>query len=81
MTRRPERYEGAGDPVQADVRDPGSLAAAAAGCDAAYYLVHSLTSPKFEEDDASAARAFASAAAGAGLGRICLLYTSDAADE
>jgi uncharacterized protein YbjT (DUF2867 family) len=73
MTRRPETYEGAGQPVRADVRDPGSLAAGAAGCDAAYYLVHSLSSPTFEEDDAAAARAFADAAAGAGLSRIVYL--------
>ncbi|HZB51962.1 MAG TPA: NAD(P)H-binding protein [Mycobacteriales bacterium] len=73
MTRHPERYEGAGDPVKADVRDPESLAAAADGCDAAYYLVHSLNSPNFEKDDAAAARAFAAAAAAAKLGRIVYL--------
>lgn len=73
MTRHPETYEGAGDPVKGDVKDPESLAAAAEGCDAAYYLVHSLDSPTFEEDDAAAARAFATAAAGAGLQRIVYL--------
>ncbi len=73
MTRHPERYEGAGEPVKGDVQDPGSLAAAVEGCDAAYYLVHSLSSPNFEEDDAAAARAFAAAAAGARLGRIVYL--------
>src|ERR687897_3241457 len=73
MTRHPERYEGAGDPAKADVRDPESLAAAAVGCDAAYYPVHSLNSPNFENDDAAAARAFAAAAAAAKLGRIVYL--------
>jgi uncharacterized protein YbjT (DUF2867 family) len=79
MTRHPESYQGAGEPVRADVRDPASLAAALDGCDAAYYLVHSLTSPTFEEDDAAAARAFAAAAAGAGLRRI--VYLGGLGDE
>ncbi len=73
MTRHPDTYEGAGEPVKADVGDPESLVAAAEGCDAAYYLVHSLTSATFEEDDANAARAFAEAAAGAKLTRIVYL--------
>ena len=38
---------------------PDSLAAALAGCDAAYYLVHSLGDADFERLDAEAARAFA----------------------
>ena len=49
MTRRPESYEGAGEAVQADVQDTRSLAAAVRGCDAAYYLVHSLDKASFEK--------------------------------
>ena len=73
MTRRPESYEGAGEAVQADVQDTRSLAAATRGCDAAYYLVHSLDKASFEKDDAAAARAFGYAAARAQLRRIIYL--------
>lgn len=73
MTRRPERYEGAGTPVAGDVGDEGSLREALAGCEAAYYLVHSLDDPDFERKDAEAARAFARAAAATGVGRIVYL--------
>ena len=73
MTRHPETYEGAGEPVQADVHDGASLAAAAAGCNAAYYLVHSLDDANFRQRDAKAARAFGYAAANAGLERIVYL--------
>jgi uncharacterized protein YbjT (DUF2867 family) len=73
MTRRPDRYSGAGEPVQGDVAEPESLAAAAAGCEAAYYLVHSLDKPTFEADDAAAAEQFGVAAANAGLSRIVYL--------
>ena len=73
MTRRPEAYRGAGTAVFGDVARPDSLGAAMAGCDSAYYLVHSLDSPSFEKDDAAAARAFAAAAEEAGLRRIVYL--------
>jgi uncharacterized protein YbjT (DUF2867 family) len=73
MTRRPESYGGAGEPVAGDVHDPGSLATALDGCAAAYYLVHSLDDAAFAERDADAARAFAKAAADAGLRRIVYL--------
>jgi uncharacterized protein YbjT (DUF2867 family) len=73
MTRHPDRYDGAGTPVRGDVFDPGSLAEALHGADAAYYLVHSLDSDDFEDKDAAAARTFAAAAAGAGLERIVYL--------
>jgi uncharacterized protein YbjT (DUF2867 family) len=73
MTRRPDRYVGAGEPVFGDVAEPESLAAAAADCEAAYYLVHSLDKPPFEADDAAAAEAFGVAAADAGLSRIVYL--------
>ena len=73
MTRRPQSYRGVGEPVLGDVSDAGSLDAAADGCQAAYYLVHSLASTNFEKDDASGARAFGSAAARAGVERIVYL--------
>ena len=73
MTRHPETYTGAGEPVRGDVGDPDSLRAALDGVDAAYYLVHSLDSADFEDKDAEAARAFGAAAAEAGVGRIIYL--------
>ncbi|WP_307834286.1 NAD(P)H-binding protein [Paractinoplanes lichenicola] len=73
MTRHPDKYDGAGEPVAADVSDPASLREAFAGVDVAYYLIHSLDSDDFEERDADAARNFAEAAAGAGVERIVYL--------
>jgi uncharacterized protein YbjT (DUF2867 family) len=73
MTRHPERYEGAGTPVAGDVGDESSLRTALEGCEVAYYLVHSLDSPDFQERDAQAARSFARAASDAGVRRIVYL--------
>jgi uncharacterized protein YbjT (DUF2867 family) len=73
MTRRPEDYDGAGRAVAGDISDEASLDAALAGCDAAYYLVHSLESGDFRERDAAGARAFARASSRAGLERIIYL--------
>ena len=73
MTRHRRDYHGAGEPVEADVSTPGSLAAAFAGVDAAYYLIHSLESGDFEQRDAEAARNFAEAAAAAHVERIIYL--------
>ncbi len=73
MTRHPERYVGAGRPVAGDVGDERSLREALEGCEAAYYLVHSLDDPDFERKDAEAARTFARAAAAAGIDRIVYL--------
>lgn len=73
MTRRPEHYHGAGEPVRADVADASSLGAAVRDCAVAYYLVHSLGSASFEKEDAVAARAFGLAAAEAGVQRIIYL--------
>ncbi len=73
MTRRPEGYGGAGTPVPGDVGDEESLRTALEGCEAAYYLVHSLGDADFERKDADAARAFARAAAAAGVARIVYL--------
>jgi uncharacterized protein YbjT (DUF2867 family) len=73
MTRRPEAYHGAGEAVRGDVHDADSLSTALAGCEAAYYLVHSLDDAAFEQRDAEAARTFARAAADAGMRRIVYL--------
>ena len=73
MTRRPDRYRGAGRPVRADAADAASVRAALEGCEAAYYLVHSLASAEFETKDAAAARVFGRAAAEAGVTRIVYL--------
>jgi uncharacterized protein YbjT (DUF2867 family) len=73
MTRHPDRYTGAGEPVYGDVADPNSLRSALEGTRSAYNLVHSLESADFEDRDAAAARNFAQAAADAGLERIIYL--------
>jgi uncharacterized protein YbjT (DUF2867 family) len=81
MTRRPDRYPGAGEPVYGDVADPESLRSALAGVDSAYYLVHSLESADFEDRDATAARNFGRAAADAGLERVIYLGGLGADDD
>ncbi|WP_210649613.1 NAD(P)H-binding protein [Nocardioides sp. SYSU D00065] len=73
MTRRPETYDGPGEPVGADVMDADSLVPALAGADVAIYLVHSLDDPDFERKDADAARHFSAAAAAAGVSQIVYL--------
>jgi uncharacterized protein YbjT (DUF2867 family) len=73
MTRRVDDYRGVGTPVYGDVHDAGSLTSALEGCDAAYYLVHSLDDRRFAERDADAARSFAKAAGAAGVERIVYL--------
>jgi uncharacterized protein YbjT (DUF2867 family) len=73
MTRRPDRYEGCGDPVRGDVHDPATLPGALAGHEVAYYLVHSLDRADFVHADAEGARAFGRAAAEAGVRRIVYL--------
>ncbi len=79
MTRNPDRYRGSGQPVRGDVHDSDSIAAALHGCEAAYYLVHSLAEKDFEQRDADAARIFATAASDAGLTRI--VYLGGLGDE
>jgi uncharacterized protein YbjT (DUF2867 family) len=81
MTRRPEAYDGPGEPVGADVADRGALDTALAGVRIAYYLVHSLADPGFERKDAVAARVFAEAAAAAGVEQIIYLGGLGADDE
>jgi uncharacterized protein YbjT (DUF2867 family) len=63
MTRNPAGYAGTGTPVHADVHDPATLGTAMAGCQVAYYLVHSLADADFERKDAAAAAAFGQAGA------------------
>ena len=70
MTRRPESYDGPGEPVGADVSDRASLDDALRDVDVAIYLVHSLDDPDFERKDAEAARTFSAAAAAAGVKQI-----------
>lgn len=73
LTRSPESYRGAGEPVRAEVADAESLTSAMKGCAAAYYLVHSLAESDFERRDAEAARNFAMAAETCGLEQIVYL--------
>lgn len=73
MTRHPQNYTGVGEPVHGDVTDGDSLLAALTGCDVAYYLVHSLDEPDFEDRDRAAAQAFGRAAAEASVKRIIYL--------
>ncbi len=70
MTRRPEEYDDPGTPVAGDVGDAASLKEPLDGVEVAYYLVHSLDDDDFERKDADAARAFAAAAAEAGVRQI-----------
>jgi uncharacterized protein YbjT (DUF2867 family) len=70
MTRRPDDYDGPGDPVGGDVFDPGTLAEPMDGVDVAIYLVHSLDDNDFENKDAEAARSFGLAAAASGVHQI-----------
>jgi len=79
MTRRPESYDGPGEPVGADVMDADSLVPALDGVDVAIYLVHSLDDPDFERKDADAARNFSAAAAAAGLSQI--IYMGGLGDD
>ncbi|MEZ5356741.1 MAG: SDR family oxidoreductase [Bryobacteraceae bacterium] len=60
---------------QADLRDEELLAERLAGCDAAYYLVHSMTSAGagYAAEDLRLALGFARAARAAGVGRIVYL--------
>ncbi len=82
MTRSPDRYDGAGEPVHGDVHRAETLPDALSGCSAAYYLVHSLDSADFERLDADAARSFGAAAADAGLEQVVYLGgLGDDADE
>src|SRR5688572_4710009 len=73
MTRRPQSYRGPAVAVAGDVGDASSLAAAVDGCDAAYYMVHSLASADFAHRDREGARAFGDAAKAAGVRQVIYL--------
>jgi uncharacterized protein YbjT (DUF2867 family) len=78
ITRNPARLEGVlacnARAVQADVRDLESLKHALAGCDVAFYLVHSLSeNDDFSKLENQSARVFAEAARDAGIRRIIYL--------
>lgn len=73
LTRHPETYSGEGEAFGGDVQDAEALDAALHGCEAAYYLVHSLDAADFEERDAAGARAFGAAAQRAGVSQIIYL--------
>jgi uncharacterized protein YbjT (DUF2867 family) len=78
MVRHPEflrpRVAPGTDVVAGDVLDPASLAAALAGVDTAYYLVHSMAGEgSFAAADRAGAENFARAARAAGIRRIIYL--------
>ena len=79
LVRDPARLQGRPwltdvEVVQGDVLQPDSLAAAMAGVDAAYYLIHSMSgSHDFHERDLLAARNFGQSAKAAGVKRIIYL--------
>ncbi|QCW52206.1 NAD-dependent epimerase/dehydratase family protein [Nocardioides dongxiaopingii] len=73
MTRRPEKYDGPGEPVGGDVHDAASLTQALTGVDVAVYLVHSLDDKDFERKDAEAAQTFGRVAAECGVRQIVYL--------
>ena len=96
MVRRPEAFRekavsiareagvdvGRIEIVRGDATDEPSLAAACAGIDAAYWMVHSMESGvDFERADRLAAERFAAAAKGAGLKRIAYLGGLGADDD
>jgi len=85
-TRHPDAYGGPGAAVAADVGDPGQLASALDGCDAAYYLVHAMegdAGADFAERDCRSARAFAELASERDLRVVYLggLDSHDAVSE
>src|SRR3954470_18583679 len=79
MSRSPERlrdhpWAGQVEMVRADAADAADGAAACAGVDVVYYLIHALGSgPEFEETDRRTARVMAGAARDAGVGRLVYL--------
>ncbi len=78
LSRASARLRGRFDPgveiVEGDITDDSSLARALQGCDAAYYLIHSMGSTKtFADADRSAARRFGQAARRAGVSSIVYL--------
>jgi uncharacterized protein YbjT (DUF2867 family) len=79
MTRSPERlrdhpWADRVEMARADASDAGHVAAACAGADVVYYLIHALGSgPAFEATDRHTAAVMARAAREAGVGRLVYL--------
>ncbi|MEJ5359254.1 MAG: DUF2867 domain-containing protein [Desulfobacterales bacterium] len=75
LARRPWYGRPGIEPVRGDLLDRDSLTAALSGCEAVFYLVHSMIAQgsRFAEADRAAARNLASAAAAAGVRRILYL--------
>ncbi|HSF85115.1 MAG TPA: SDR family oxidoreductase [Acidimicrobiia bacterium] len=70
------------DVVRADVFDTEAVVAGLAGCEVAYYLIHSMGSTaEFADADRRAAESFAKGAAEAGVGRIIYLGGLGAAGD
>ncbi len=66
-------WRGKAEIVRADATDPEAVAAAMAGQEVVYYLVHSLTRKDFAALDRRAARVVAECAATAGVSRVVYL--------
>lgn len=75
LTRGAARYNGPEDVrvVEGDLLEPGSFEATFEGCEAAYYLVHSMETTDFAERDRRAARNFVNAASEADISRVIYL--------
>src|SRR5688572_3665457 len=79
LTRSPERlrdhpWADRVEIARADAGDPEGVAAACAGVDVVYYLIHALGSgPRFEATDRHTAQVMARAAKEAGVGRLVYL--------
>lgn len=73
LTRSPDRYDGAGEPIYADLDDPLSLAPALTGCDGAYLLTHALGKEDFEKREAALAEGLAAAVDEVGLNQLVFL--------
>ncbi|WP_167166935.1 SDR family oxidoreductase [Saccharomonospora amisosensis] len=78
VARTPEKlagvdWRGRAEVVRGDATNPEDVAAALAGQDVAYYLVHSLHQRDFVDVDRRAAEILAGAAASAGVSRIVYL--------
>src|SRR3712207_8909532 len=87
MTRSPERlrdhpWAGQVEIARADAGDTEAVAAACAGVDVVYYLIHALgTGPQFEDTDRRTAEVMARAAREAGVGRLVYLGGLEPAGE
>jgi uncharacterized protein YbjT (DUF2867 family) len=75
LDARPWRHHPAVAVLKVDLTDPGAVAAAMRGAEAAYYLVHSMIAQgrDYRQQDLTLAHAFAKAAVDARVGRIVYL--------